>query len=151
MKLWSAFISPEGSGNGLAEALAAEHAAIFAYGAIGVQLTEDEAASAREAEEVHRERRDALLVTLAQRGVEPPAAAAAYELPFPVTDAEAARELAALVEDRVAVIWRAALPLVAAADRQAALAALVDAAVRATGWRLTAGTQPATTAFPGLP
>jgi len=43
-------------------ALAAEHAAIYAYGPIGVRLDGDLAEAAREAEEAHRQRRDALVV-----------------------------------------------------------------------------------------
>jgi hypothetical protein len=136
---------------GLMRALAAEYAAVFAYGPIGVHLDGDDEAAARAAEDAHRDRRDALLLTLADRGVEPPVAAAAYQLPFPVAGAEPARELAILVEERVAASWRAVLPAVAGDDRASALAALVDAAVRATGWRLAAGLDPATRAFPGSP
>jgi hypothetical protein len=41
------------------------------------------------------------------------------------------------------------LPAVTGTDRARALTALVDAAVRATGWRLAAGVAPATVPFPG--
>jgi hypothetical protein len=135
----------------LAEALAAEHAAIFAYGAIGVRLDEDETEAAREAEAVHRQRRDALVVLLDQRGVMPPVAAAAYAMPFPVTDAARARELAVLVEERVGVVWRTALAAVTLDDRDLVLAALIDTAVRATRWRMMAGMEPPTVPFPGAP
>jgi hypothetical protein len=135
----------------LAEALAAEHAAIFAYGAIGARLGEEETEAAREAEEVHRQRRDALVVLFDQRGMTPPVAAPAYALPFPVTDADRARELAIVVEERVGVVWRAALAAVTLDDRDLALAALIDTAVRATGWRLRAGVEPPTVPFPGEP
>jgi hypothetical protein len=133
----------------LVTALAAEHAAIYAYGLIGVRLDDDLAETAREAEAVHRQRRDTLLLVLAERGVEAPSGAAAYDLPFEVTDAESALELAVLVEDRVAGVWRAALPEVTRDDRRLALDALVDAAVWATRWRRAAGVEPATVPFPG--
>jgi hypothetical protein len=135
----------------LTDALAAEHAAIFAYGVIGARLDDDQADAAREAEETHRSRRDALLLRFAERGVPAPPAAATYELPFAVDDADAARRLAVLVEERVAAVWRSVLPAVAGPDRAGALDALVDAATRATGWRRAAGVEPATVAFPGAP
>lgn len=135
----------------LTDALAAEQAAVFAYGPIGVRLDDDEADAARDAEQTHRGRRDELVVALAARGAQPPAAAVSYQLPFPVTREEEARQLAVLVEERVAAVWRTALPAVAGADREQALAALVDAAVRATRWRAAAGITPATVAFPGSP
>lgn len=137
----------------LADALAAEHAAIFAYGLIGVRLagSDSESGAARGAEEAHRARRDALVLTLTERGARAPVAEPSYQLPFEVTDAGAARRLAVLVEERVAAVWRAALPAVTGADRAPALDALVDAAVRATGWRRAAGVVPATIPFPGRP
>lgn len=135
----------------LTDALAAEHAAIFAYGVIGPRLDGDEADAARTAEAAHRSRRDALLLRLAERGDTAPVAAASYELPFPVAGAGDARRLAALVEERVGAVWRAVLPAVVREDRVEALAALVDAAIRATGWRRAAGVEPATVAFPGAP
>lgn len=138
-----------GAGEALAEALAAEHAAIYAYGPIGVRLEDDLADAAREAEQVHRQRRDELVVLLDSRDLPAPAAAAAYDLPFPVTDADAARQMAVLVEERVAAVWRATLPELTGEDRERALAALVETAVRATGWRQAAGIEPASVPFPG--
>lgn len=133
----------------LATALAAEHAAIFAYGPVGVRLTERLRADARAAEAVHRDRRDALVMMLGTGGGAIPAAAAAYALPFPVTDKASALRLAIQVEERVAAAWRAALPATNGNERSGALAALTDAAVRATRWRRSAGVSPATVAFPG--
>jgi hypothetical protein len=136
---------------GLADALAAEHAAIFAYGVIGGRLDGEDVRAARDAEESHRSRRDTLLLRLAERGATAPAAAPSYDLPFPVTDADSARRLAILVEERVGAIWRAVLPEATRDDRREALDALVEAAIRATRWRLAAGMSPATVPFPGAP
>src|SRR5690606_20350691 len=133
---------------GLAAALAAEQAAIFAYGLLGAWLPEEEAEAARQAEAAHRDRRDVLLTTLADRG-EPPVTGGIYQAPFPVTGPDQARELAILVEERVAAVWRATLADVTGEDRRMAVAALVDAAVRATGWRQAAGRDPAPVPFPG--
>ncbi|QSB13489.1 ferritin-like domain-containing protein [Natronosporangium hydrolyticum] len=145
------FREGESDGGGLADALVAEHAAVFAYGPVGAWLAEDDAETARDAEEAHRARRDLLLLTLAERDVPAPTPEPGYELPFPVTDEDSARELALLVEERVAGVWRAALPQLAPADRELAVTALIDAAVRATGWRQSAGVTPAVVPFPGAP
>lgn len=134
----------------LAAGLAAEHAVIFAYGPIGARLEGDHAALARDAEAAHRRRRDALLLRLSASGATPPAAAPAYALPFEVTDAASALRLAVHVEDRTAGVWRSLLARTEAEERQLALDALVDCAVRATTWRLAAGITPATTVYPGL-
>lgn len=133
----------------LARALEAEHAAIYAYGPIGVRLRGQQVDRARAAEAAHRQRRDRLVLTLSATGAPPPAPAASYELPFEVAGQEAAWRLAVLVEERVAAVWRAALPATEGTLRAEALDALLDAAVRATGWREAAGDTPATVPFPG--
>jgi hypothetical protein len=134
---------------GLAAALAAEHAAIFAYGPIGVRLTGDAAGDARAAEAAHRTRRDALVLILTEGGVTPPPAEPAYALPFPVTDAASALRLALQIEERTAAVWRAALPATTGDQRSRALDGLTDCAVRATRWRRSAGVNPTTVNFPG--
>jgi hypothetical protein len=135
----------------LADALAAEHAAIFAYGPIGARLAGDLAGVARDADAAHRTRRDALVLALAADGVDPPVAEASYQLPFEVVDADDALRLAVLVEERVSAVWRAALRATGGTARADALDALLDAAVRATRWRLAADAAPATVPFPGAP
>lgn len=135
----------------LAQALTAEHAAIYAYGPIGVRLRGKQVDRAHAAEAAHRRRRDRLVVTLSATGAMPPAAAASYELPFEVAGEEDALRLAVLVEDRVAAVWRAALPATDGTVRAEALDALLDAAVRATQWRAAVGVTPPTVPFPGTP
>ncbi|HYN97541.1 MAG TPA: ferritin-like domain-containing protein [Pilimelia sp.] len=137
--------------NALSAALAGEHAAIFAYGPIGVRLDRAAAAQARAAEKAHRDRRDAVLLQLATATASPPPPAPAYALPFAVTDRAGALRLAAEVEERTAALWRAALRETTGTQRQFALDALVDCAVRATRWRRVAGASPATVPFPGKP
>jgi hypothetical protein len=135
----------------LSAALAAEDAAIFAYGPIGARLGGSATSLARSAEAAHRGRRDALVIKLTEAGATVPPAQPAYALPFPVTDRASALRLAVEVEDRTAAVWRAALPGTTEADRQDALNALVECAVRATRWRRAAGVAPTTVAFPGRP
>ncbi|HEX5596589.1 MAG TPA: ferritin-like domain-containing protein [Micromonosporaceae bacterium] len=134
-----------------AAALAAEYAAIFAYGPIGVRLKGNAAEQARAAEAAHRARRDRLVVLLAAGGGKVPAAEPAYALPFPVTDAASALRLAIEVEERTAAVWRAALPATTGNERARALEALTDCALRATRFRRRADVTPATVAFPGGP
>ncbi|MFR9775513.1 ferritin-like domain-containing protein [Micromonospora sp. MS34] len=135
----------------LAEALTAEYAAIWAYGVIGVHLTGDARRAARSAEAAHRARRDALVLQLSGNGGQVPADQAGYALPYPVTDRTSALKLAVEIEERAAGHWRAALPHTTGADRNRALAALTDCALRATRWRRTAGVTPITVPFPGRP
>ncbi|KXK58110.1 hypothetical protein AWW66_31705 [Micromonospora rosaria] len=141
--------TPGGTDAALAAALTAEYAAIYAYGPIGVQLTDAGRRSARAAEDAHRARRDALVVQLSTGGGTVPADRAGYALPFPVTDRASALRLAIEVEERTGAFWRAALPVTNGADRNRALAALTDCALRATRWRRAAGVTPLTVAFPG--
>jgi ferritin-like protein len=134
----------------LAAALAAEEAAIYAYGVLGVKLTgQGDRAEARAAEAIHRSRRDVLVSRLSALQASTAPTPAGYELPFDVTDRAGALKLAIQVEDGVAQAWRAALPATTDADRSTALNALVDAAVRATRWRRLGEVTPATTAWPG--
>ncbi|GHF55269.1 ferritin-like domain-containing protein [Streptomyces morookaense] len=125
-------------------ALAAEHAAVYGYGVVGSRVEEARAAEAREAYDAHRARRDALDRAVRDLGGTPPAASAAYALPFPVQDAQTAVRLAAGLESRIAGAYA---DLVRAADgslRAEAAAALREAAVRAARW------QGGSVAFPGL-
>ncbi|MEV4638475.1 ferritin-like domain-containing protein [Actinoplanes sp. NPDC049548] len=136
----------------LAAALAAEEAAIYAYGILGVKLTaRRDRTEARAAEAVHRDRRDVLVTKLASLQASAAPAPAGYQLPFEVTDRDTALKLAVQVEDGVAQAWRAVLPVTEGGDRSAALSALTDAAVRATRWRRLGSVTPATLAWPGRP
>ncbi|UQU66291.1 ferritin-like domain-containing protein [Couchioplanes caeruleus] len=136
----------------LAAALAAEEAAIYAYGALGVKLTgTGDRTEARAAEAVHRDRRDVLVARLAELRATPAPAPAGYRLPFAITGRESALKLAIQVEDGVAQAWRAVLPVTEGDDRATALSALIDSAVRATRWRRLGAVTPATIPWPGRP
>jgi Domain of unknown function (DUF4439) len=135
----------------LAAALQAEHAAVYGYGVVGAHLDAAGKTSAADAENVHRNRRDALILRITQEKGNPPAAAAAYALPFPVVDRAGALKLAVALEAGAAVAWRSALGGTTGDDRSMALSALIDCAMRATQWRVTSGITPATVPFPGTP
>jgi ferritin-like protein len=134
----------------LSAALAAEDAAIYAYGVIGPRLdNDDEKSDAHAAETAHRQRRNYIVTRLDQLKVKPPATPAGYDLPFPVTDRDSAVKLAIQIEDGVAQAWRPVLPVTEATDRTTALSAMTDSAVRATRWRRLAAASPLTIPFPG--
>jgi hypothetical protein len=135
----------------LTEALKAEHAAIFGYGPIGARLAGQERQLAAQAETSHRDRRDALLLRLSQKGTPPPTAEPTYALPFAVTDRPTALRLAIALEEAAGRTWRLVLPSTVAEERKLALDALTDCALRATRFRVLAGVSPATVPLPGAP
>ncbi|HEY7224349.1 MAG TPA: ferritin-like domain-containing protein [Micromonosporaceae bacterium] len=133
----------------LRAALAAEHAAIYGYGVAGAHLTGDTQKAARQAESVHRERRDEVALRIQEQGGALVAAEPAYALPFPVSNDADAKRLAARLEEGTAGAWREALHGTEDDDRRLALDALIDCAVMATRWREAAGISPLTVPFPG--
>jgi len=133
----------------LSQALAAEHEAIFGYGIVGAHLDSDGQAAARQAEQMHRDRRDAVEVRVAAANVVPTAGAGAYALPFPVTDAASALKLAVTLEEGVTRAWHTALAATIGDDRRIAVDALTAGAVLAARWRVRAGIVPVTIPFPG--
>jgi hypothetical protein len=130
----------------LGAALQGEYAAIYAYGVLGPRLTGAARTLAAQYQAAHRAKRDEMLETLTS----PPAAEAIYALPFPVTDARTAVQLAVYVESRCAVLWRAVVVASAGAGRQDPLNVLTATALRAAVLRRAGGAVPGTVAFPGL-
>lgn len=120
---------------GLQAALAGEHACIYGYGVVGGNLPDEQADAARAALETHRARRTPLAEQIRMRNAEPEAALAAYELPFPVDDAASARELATLLEQRLAKIYADLVALSNLAGvRRLATSALSESARLAAQW-----------------
>jgi hypothetical protein len=131
----------------LGELLAAEHAAVYAYGVLGAHLDPHRRVAAVAAYDAHRLLRDSLLSRLRARGVATPAAALAYTMPTgsPVQQAIS-------IETGISVLWHDLVAVTDSRDLRAlAVRALSDAAVRATGWRETTGVAPLTTPWPGQP
>ena len=118
--------------------LAGEHAAIYVYGVIGGRLSasaEPVLASRVQACYVtHRSRRDQLISMVRAAGAEPVAAYVSYQLPTP---AGTTRELAAAArrtEQRCARVYADMVGSTSRANRQFAIDALTDAAVRQLGF-----------------
>ena len=136
----------------LQQVLAAEHAAVWGYGVVGDALPDNGRGPAEAAEAAHRDLRDRVAALLDGRSVTPVPSKAAYALPFPVASAHDGAALAVRLEEGVSRTWVRLLDQAAQrSTRQLAVEALGQAEVRAVAWRTTAGTTPATTAFPGLP
>jgi hypothetical protein len=148
----SASPAPVGTGQvgALQAGLAAEHAVIWGYAVVGGQVGEPLVAQVRDADDAHRTRRDTIATLVGTYAGDPVATGSSYALPFAVTDRRTALRLAVHLEEGAAAAWRYA---VAATDdvavRKVALAALADAAVRATRWRILLPTAPVTVPFPG--
>jgi hypothetical protein len=130
--------------------LAAEHAAVWAYGLLGARLSDVELELARTAHDAHRRRRDALVPVLRSAGGQPPVPAPAYDAR--VADRSEALALAIDLEDGLTVRWR---DLVVAGDdpalRRLGVAGMQEGASRAARWRSLAGVRPTTQPFPGRP
>jgi hypothetical protein len=131
----------------LQQALAAEQAAAYGYGVVGSHLTIGSAAAAAASADwvTHLQAGSELTEMISARGGQPVAAAVAYQLPFPVTSAATAQQLAATMEDRVAQAYLVVVALPDAGLRSFGAQQVRAAALRAEAWRGT------TEAFPGLP
>lgn len=131
-------------------ALAAEHAALWVLQLVTAFLPAADAAPLAEATAAHRTRRNATERLLQERGAAPLPAEPAYATPTPVVDRASALAVLITAESDVAAAWRSAIEHTdEAAVRTLATDSLVDAAVRATRWRSTAGVAPLTVPFPG--
>lgn len=129
--------------------LAGEHAAVYVYGVLGGRVSASAepalAAAVRAAYELHRGRRDQVIAMLRAADATPVEAEVSYEVPTPAVTAAQCRRAAAEIEQRSAEVYAAAVGSTARANRQWAIDALTDAAVRG----LSFGAEP--TPFPGVP
>ena len=134
----------------LQTALAAEHAVIWGYAVVGAQVSTDLRTTVQQADAAHRARRDATITLIRRYGGDPVASASSYRLPLEVTDQATALRLAVKLEDGAAAAWRYVVAVTReAVVRRAAVAALTEVAVRATGWRTLVSPADPTVAFPG--
>ena len=143
--------SPEPT-DALQQALAAEHAAIWAYGLAGAFLPAASDPALTKGSEAHTARRDATSTLVKNAGATPRSAEPGYTTPQPLTNQSSAFVLLVAAESDVVSSWRSVLEHTSdAAIRKTALDALTDAAVRAMSWRQAGGQTPATPALPGQP
>ena len=131
----------------LQAALAAEQAASYGYGIVGAHLPQGSAAQGVATTDwvAHVRARDQLTELVSARGATPVPAAVAYELPFAVSTAAQASQLAATLEDKVAQAYMALVSLPEPGLRSLGAEQVRACALRAESWRGS------TQAFPGLP
>ncbi|MGW5383014.1 ferritin-like domain-containing protein [Nocardia sp. NPDC003963] len=136
----------------LREALAAEYAAVYAYGLIASHTSPDQRRTVNEHTAAHRARRDATVDLVTGDGTGAPPAEPAYTVPVEVVDPASAAQLAVVVETDSAVAWRAVVERAATeTTRRTGVEALIESAGRRAVWQAAAGIAPATSAFPGRP
>jgi hypothetical protein len=118
--------------------LAAEHAAVFVYGALGAQTSESGApdlyAALTAAYTAHRTRRDDLMARLHAAGAEPIAAEPGYALPADLATPAAVTTRARELEEAAAATYAYLVASTADDARGWAIEALLDAAVRGLGF-----------------
>jgi hypothetical protein len=119
----------------LQAALAGEHACIYGYGLVGAHVSESAADRARDGYETHRARREELARQIRLRHGEPVAALPAYVVPVEVDDDRSARQLAGLLEQRLAVLYAQLIEVTSVpALRELALTTLIETSVLAARW-----------------
>ena len=118
----------------LQQALAGEHAALYVYGVLGARVSAsadpDLATRLSSAYAVHRGRRDQLTSMVRTAHGSPVAAHTSYEVPTPARTAAQITTAARVVEQRCADVYAETVGATSRSDRQWAIDALLDAAVR---------------------
>ena len=134
----------------LQDALSSAHAALWLYGTASAFVSGSVEAEIVAAMDAVQNLRDATQQQLTAGGVTPRPAQPAYLVPTPVSNQRTALSALATAESDATVAWRSVLEHTDdRALRAAALAALIDSAVRQTRWRRLAGQSPASIAMPG--
>lgn len=125
-------------GDALQTALAAEHAAVFVYGALGGQTSQSEDptlyAEITDAYVTHRTRRDQLIALLEADGRQPVAAEPGYGLPADLSTPIAVADRALVLERACAATYVFVVASTRGDDRKWAIDALLDTAVRELGF-----------------
>ncbi|GAA3665475.1 ferritin-like domain-containing protein [Nocardioides ginsengisoli] len=118
--------------------LAAEHAAVFVYGALGAQTSQSRTptlyASLTASYTLHRTRRDELIAMVRAAGAVPVAAEPGYELPADLSTPALVTTRARALEGSAAKTYAYLVASTADDTRAWAIAALLDAAVRELGF-----------------
>jgi hypothetical protein len=121
--------------------LAAEHAAIYVYGALGAQTSQSTAAglfaALSSAYAEHRGRRDLLVREITDLGGTPVASAVSYELSPGLGSVTGVTRAARDLEQSCATTYAALVANTVGPRRRWAIGALTDAAVRALAFRGT--------------
>ncbi|MEU6999126.1 ferritin-like domain-containing protein [Nonomuraea sp. NPDC046570] len=129
----------------LRKVLAAEHAAVYAYGLLGARTTGALRSRVSAAFDAHRGMRDQLRSLITTRGGKPSEPEASYALPVTPGSAAEAVRLAVQIESGVTTAYLELTATPSPALRRLAALAMQESATRSYGFR------PTLTAFPGMP
>lgn len=125
----------------LQTALAAEHGAVYVFGALGGRTSQSRQprlyAAVSSAYAAHRARRDQLVGVIAGAGAEPVAAEPAYEVPEPLETADAIADAALTTERAAATTYAWLVANTVGRHRRWAITALNETAVRELAFRGT--------------
>lgn len=123
----------------LNRALAAEHASLFVYGALGAATSQSATPelfdSVTAGYRAHRAHRDQLTSRVLDHGGEPVAAEPGYELPARLASPDAVAAAALEVERRCEATYRWLVSQTSGEDRRFAVTALTNSAVRSLTFR----------------
>lgn len=127
-----------GPTDALQTALAAEHAAVFVYGALGGQTSQSDNptqyAAVTDAYVTHRGRRDRLITMIEAGGHDPVAAEPGYDLPADLSTPTAVADRALALERACAATYVFVVASTTDEARKWAVDALLDTAVRELGF-----------------
>ncbi len=133
----------------LQTALAGEHAAVYVLGVVGGRLSASAqpglAGLVEQAYVTHRGRRDQLVSMVRAAGAQPVAGDVSYRLPNPCRTVAQLRDAALATEHGCCQVYAAMVGATSRANRQWAIDALADSAVRELGFGGRAES------FPGAP
>ena len=118
----------------LAAVVSGEDAAIFAYSVAGAHVAGGGRRKALAGLDAHRSNRDRASAGIVAASATPPGAAAAYELPVTVDSPDTARELMALVDNRLVGLYADLAEASTGPDRRWAARAGAECAMRAVAW-----------------
>jgi len=129
--------------------LAGEHATVYVYGVIGGRVSTSSeptlATRVGTAYSTHRGRRDQLIAMIRAIDEVPVASEVSYQLPNPTTTGDQLESAARQLEERCCAVYADMVGSTSGPNRQWAIDALNDSAVRLLGF----GGRP--DAFPGVP
>lgn len=130
--------TPDPATDALQATLAAEHAAVFVYGALGAQTSRSRQPTlfgrVTSAYRLHRTRRDELVALIEAAGATPVAAEPGYALPSDLGTTRAITARALRLEQDAAAAYAFLVASSTGATRTWAVTALLDAAVRGLGF-----------------
>jgi hypothetical protein len=139
-----------GSVDALQDALATEHAALWAYSLVVAFLPAAQREQARTDEVAHRALRGSVERLVTAAGANAVSALPAYAPPQPVVDAASAAALAVVAEGDSLAAWKSVLEHTSDRElRRTALDVLTDGTLRCARWRGVVGTRPTIPTFPG--